>query len=128
MGWRESAPRVERFATVRWAILAVWMLALMTARAAESADATPRQTSHAAARNVVRSALRNLAPRHRARRSFRSALPTCQHDRYERKRPNTSRNYPRKKRHEPPSPPKIKPTTEAQRQLAQQRTPLKLAG
>jgi hypothetical protein len=113
---------------MRWAILAVWMLALMTARAAESTGAAPRQASPAAARNVVRRALRNLAPHPRARRNFRSALAACQRDRYERARLKTSRNYPRKKRHEPPSPPKIKPPTKAQRQLAQQLTPLKLAG
>jgi hypothetical protein len=135
---------------MKWAILGAWLLALMNVRQVVASGSTPQKASPAAARNVVRRAMRNSPPsgrrarRDRSRRdrssgrsarsrrrwtssSLRAALAACQTDNYRRTRPKASRDYPRKKRHEPPQPPKIKPSTETQRQLAKQLTPLTAA-
>jgi hypothetical protein len=127
---------------MKWAILGAWTLALLTTREVVTSGSTPQKASPAEARNVVRRVMRNAPPgkqrrrtkrpsqrhcRGRRRHSFLAALATCQTDNYRRRRPKTSRDYPRKKRHEPPSPPKIKPSTEKQRQTAKQLTPLTAA-
>jgi hypothetical protein len=112
---------------MRWALLGLWMLGLMTAEAAATKQVDPRDISHAAARRVVRRAQQNLRPRARRPCSLQAALAACVKDRYRRKAPKASRNYPRKKRHQPPGPPKIKAANAAQIQLAKQLTPLKLA-
>jgi hypothetical protein len=120
---------------MKWAILGAWMLALMTVRQVVASGGVPRKASPAAARNVVRRAMHNSPPaRHRRPRrrprcgsagaSLLAAMAECQTDNYRRTRPKASRDYPRKKRHETPSPPNIKPSTESQRQLAKQLTPL----
>ena len=128
---------------MNWAILGAWMLALMTTRQVVALGSTPQKASPAAARNVVRRAMRNAPLRRRLRRRSRrgcpricpgsvdssllAALAACQTDNYRRTRPKASRDYPRKKRHEQPSPPKIKPSTDSQRQTAKQLTPLTAA-
>jgi len=125
---------------MKWAILGAWMLELLTVRQVVAAGSTAQKASPAAARNVVRRAMRNSPPcgrrtrrgRSRRRRRFArpsllAALAACQTDNYRRTRPKASRDYPRKKRHEPPSPPKIKPSTESQRQIAKQLTTLTAA-
>lgn len=124
---------------MKWSILGAWMLALMTTREVVASGSTAEKASPAAARNVVRRAMHNSPPSsHRSRRnragnrrgagsSLRGALAACQTDNYRRTRPKTSRDYPRKKRHTPPSPPKIKSSTESQRQLAKRLTPLTTA-
>jgi hypothetical protein len=125
---------------MQWAILGAWMLELLTVRQVVAAGSTAQKASPAAARNVVRRAMRNAPPRGRrprrarsrrrrgfARPSLLAALAACQTDNYRRPRPKASRDYPRKKRHEPPSPPNIKPSTDSQRQAAKQLTPLTTA-
>lgn len=134
---------------MKWGILGAWMLALLTVRQVVASGSTPQKASPAAARNVVRRAMRNSPPcarrsrtgcsrkRHSPSRrslsrgwagsSLRAALAACQTDSYRRTRPKASRDYPRKKRHEPPSPPKIKSSTDAQREAAKQLTPLTTA-
>jgi hypothetical protein len=109
-----------------WALLGAWMLKLMTVRELAQQKIAPRRISVAKARNLVRRAMRN-APPPRPRLSFAEALTACQLDNYHRTRPKASRNYPRKKRHKPPQPPKIKSATPQQRQLAQPLTPLIVA-
>ncbi len=123
---------------MKWAILGAWMLELMTVRQVVASAGTPRKASPAAARNVVRRAMRNSPPTTHRRGNQRPSrgvrchallaeLANCQIDDYRRLRPKASRDYPRKKRYEPPSPPKIKPSTESQRQRAKQLTPLTAA-
>lgn len=125
---------------MKWAILGAWLLELLTARQVVASGSTPQKASPAAARNVVRRAMRNSPPcgrrtrcgRSRRRRGFArpsllATLAACQTDNYRRTRSKASRDYPRKKRHEPPSPPKIKSSTDSQRQAAKQLTPLTAA-
>lgn len=107
-----------------WAFVGVWLLQLWTASQVEAAGGAAREASTAQARNVVRRVLRRQRPCHRTRRSLARAIAGCRHDNYVRQRPKASRNYPRKKRHEPPGPPHIKPPNATQLQQAQQLTPL----
>ena len=108
-----------------WAILSAWVLKLMTVRQLVAKGLKPQKISVAKARDAVRRALRNDSPSRG--RSFSEALANCSTDNYQRERPKASRNYPRKKRHKPPEPPHIKSATKAQRELAQQLTPLTIA-
>jgi hypothetical protein len=110
-----------------WAILGVWLLQLMTVRRVAGAGHDPRAASPAQARTVVRRVLRHERPSHRTRRALSSMLADCRQDDYDRKRAKASRDYPRKKRHQPPGPPKIKTPTEKQIQTAKRLTPITIA-
>lgn len=110
-----------------WALLGAWLLELMTLREVIATGGSPRDVSPAQARNVVRRAIRNAPPRPRSRQPLRAALAASRLDKYQRTRPKASRNYPRKKRHQPPDPPKIKMPTTKQLQLAKRLTPITLA-
>jgi hypothetical protein len=93
----------------RWTVAAVWLLGLVClARkpAAEQTDWSPAQ-----ARDAVRRALRPAPSR---RPAFQAALRRARPDRYVRRRPKRSRDYPRKKRESPPRKPKIKTPTRTQ--------------
>lgn len=108
-----------------WVIIGLWMLGLMTAREVVAAGVDPRRISHARARRAVRRARLGMKPRG-GPRSFKAALAVCVQDRYTRKKSKTSRNYPRKKKHARPGPPRLKMATTTQAQLAKQLTPLML--
>lgn len=110
-----------------WALLGAWLLELMTLRQVVATGGSPRDVSPAQARNAVRRALRDAPPRPRSRQPLLAVLAACRIDTYRRSRPKASRNYPRKKRHQPPEPPKIKLPTEKQLQQAKQLTPISLA-
>jgi hypothetical protein len=109
-----------------WAFLGVWLLQLMTARQVAAAGGAPCEISPAQARNCLRRVMRNDSPRHRSRRGLCQTLAHCRLDCYQRNGPKASRNYPRKKRREPPQPPRIKPPTAAQTRRAQQLTPIQM--
>ena len=110
-----------------WTVLGVWLLQLMTVRQFVGAGHDPREASPAQARTLVRRVLRHEKPSHRTRRALCRLLADCRQDRYVRKGTKASRNYPRKKRHQPPGPPIIKSPTEKQIQTAKQLTPITLA-
>lgn len=109
---------------MKWAFLGVWLLQLMTARAIAADGDNPQRASTAQARNTVRRVMRGGTPIPRSRKGFRRVLAQCLIDDYERLRPKSSRQYPRKKRHKPPDPPKIKPPTHIQLHKAKQLAPL----
>lgn len=110
-----------------WAVLGTWVLELMAINQLSEAGHDPSQLSPALARTAVRRVMRNQPPCHRARYSLARVLATCLKDRYLRRGSKASRDYPRKKRTRPPSPPIIKPPTLKQLQQAKQLTPLTLA-
>jgi hypothetical protein len=122
----QSRTPINSYLEMTWSLLGTWVLKLMTVRELVKENVAPKKMSVASARNLVRRAMRNSPPRDRGR-SFAQALAACQTDNYHRTQPKASRNYPRKKRHKPPQPPKIKSATEQQRQLAQPLTPLTIA-
>lgn len=110
-----------------WTVLGVWLLQLMTVRRVVDAGYDPSEASPAQARTLVRRVLRHERPSHRTRRALSRLLADCRQDRYDRKAAKASRDYPRKKRHKPPGPPKIKSPTEEQMQTAKRLTPITIA-
>jgi hypothetical protein len=109
-----------------WAFLGVWLLQLMTAREVADQGDDPTRISPAQARNVIRRVIGGRKPGERKGMSFLQALAACLIDSYERRRPKGSREYPRKKRQEPPKSPKMKLPTELQLRKAKQLTPIVL--
>jgi hypothetical protein len=107
-----------------WSLLGAWLLDLMAIRQLVAAGRDPHKVSAAGARNAIRRTIRNASPRPRKRHRLLQVLAECFTDDYVRHRPKASRNYPRKKRHKPPTPPKIKPPTAQQIQWAQALIPL----
>jgi len=125
---RARSRRPDRcYLEMTWALLGAWLLQLMTLRQVTAAGGTPSEVSPAQARKAVRRAMGNAPPRPRSRQSLLDVLAHCRLDDYSRTRPKASRNYPRKKRHKPPAPPKIKSSSAKQVSLAQQLTPITLA-
>lgn len=108
-----------------WILLGVWLLQLMTVDKLIAAGHAPQEMSPAQARKLVCRVIRNQTPRRR--RAFSRLLAECRKDTYLRLGPKATRDYPRKKRHQPPGPPKIKPPTQQQIQQAQQLTPQTIA-
>ena len=109
-----------------WRLTGLWMLQLITAREIAATKGDVRRASAAQARKCVQRVLRGQASTPRKRCSLRESLSCCQMDRYVRRRSKASRNYPRKKQHQPPQPPKIKMPTDAQVHKAQALTPQRL--
>jgi hypothetical protein len=100
-------------AEARWTLLGLWLLGLMTASRLVSEGTDPLAFSGAKARDAVRQALRGGRGR-RGPRSLGAALRAAVKDGYVRHGSKAARNYPRKKRQEPPKPPKIKTATGAE--------------
>jgi hypothetical protein len=109
-----------------WAFLGVWLLQLMTARKIVAAGGDPRRLSTAKARNSVRRVMRHQPAGAQRRHTLCHVLANCRVDNYVRHGPKASRNYPHKKRHKPPDPPKIKLPGPTQVRKAQQLTPLNM--
>lgn len=107
-----------------WAFLGVWLLQLMAAEKTVAAGGNPRRVSTAEARKSVLRAMRHQPPGDRPRQTLGSVLAGCRIDSYTRHRPKASRNYPRKKQHKPPGPPKIKSPGPTQLRKAKQLTPI----
>lgn len=108
-----------------WIYIGVWLLELMAIGKLLEDQRNPREVSPAQTRNLVRRVLRYQQPCC-DRRTFSTLLAACRVDSYPRKHPKASRNYPRKRAHRPPSPPKIKPPEPKQIQRAQQLTPIQI--
>ena len=108
-----------------WAMVGLWMLGVMTQRAIG-----PRRRhtwSVAQARRAVRRAMGNLPGRRRAG-GLGKALREARRDRYKRSGSKHSRNYPRKKRHKRPGPPKIRMAEPKEILRAQAYMPKRRAG
>jgi hypothetical protein len=109
-------------AEARWTLLGISLLGLLTVSRLVEQDIDPLEMSFAKARNAVRRALRGATStrRHQRRRSLRRELAAAIKDRYSRHQPKCARNYPRKKREQPPGPPKIRSATSQEQSLAKQ--------
>ena len=107
-----------------WLLLSQWLLKLINARALHDRGVDPRRASPAQTRDVIRRCLKGERPCRRTCHSLRSLLGTCQLDHYTRTRSKASRNYPRKKKRQPPGPPQLKLPDQKQLQAAQRVTPL----
>jgi hypothetical protein len=100
-------------AEVRWTLLGLWLLGLMTVRRLIDQGIDPLAMSVAGARDAVRRAMRDHRPR-RGPRSVTGMLRAAVKDAYVRPTSKAARNYPRKKREKPPGPPKIQSATKAE--------------
>lgn len=104
-------------AEATWTFLGLWVLGWMTVRRQVRAGQNPIRWSMAQARDAVRKELQPIRRRKR-QTSFATALTAAVIPKLDRRRAKASRNYPRKKRNEPPGPPKIESATPQQRQQA----------
>jgi len=101
-----------------WAMMGLWLVGLMTAKA------TPKKPGHchwsmAKALRVVRGAMRRVG-RARPAGGLRRLLRRAVRDHYVRHRPKAARYWPRKKTESPPGLPKIRTATHAERLKAQE--------
>ena len=98
-----------------WAVVAMWMLELMTAEAVARRDR--RRWSVAKTLQVVRRMLRGRQrpPAGGLRGQLRKAVI----DRYARKRSKSARNWPHKKRERPPGTPRVRTANRSEALLAQ---------
>jgi hypothetical protein len=109
-------------AEAQWMLLGIWLLGLLAVGELVERNINPLEISYAKARDAVRRAMRGATSTHRPhrRRSLRRELAAATKDRYRRHHPKQARNYPRKKREQPPGPPKIRSATMSEQTLAKQ--------
>jgi hypothetical protein len=113
MGKRKLRSRspAQAAAELEWAVVAFWMLGLITLERTLAAGHAPDRVSVAAALRAVRTS----AQRGRRRADALSAsLASALKDRYLRARPKTARAWPHKKKDKPPGDPKARKATEAE--------------
>jgi len=101
-----------------WTMLGLWMLGLLTVTCIVAKRQDPLSWSVASARNVVRRAMRG-GRRGSGGRLFLD-LAGAVKDEYMRRGPKAARDYPRKKREQPPGPPKIQAASPQEVQMAKQ--------
>jgi len=102
-----------------WTMLGLWLLGLLTVRELVGKQFDPLSWSVALARNAVRRALRrSISGSHRGQ--LFDELAAAVKDGYQRHGPKAARDYPRKKREEPPGPPKIQSATAKETDTAKQ--------
>lgn len=110
----------------QWTLVGIWLLGLMTALQLARRGIDPLEVSFAKARDAVRRAMRGATSMPRPRRrgtlrgSLRRELAAAIKDRYRRRHPKQARNYPRKKREQPPGPPTIRSASLHEQMLAKQ--------
>jgi hypothetical protein len=103
-----------------WAVLGAWLLHLLTARELVAAQQSPRRWSPAKARDAVRRTMRQAMGQRCRRRDqpLRQRLRLAVLDAYQRRGPKQTREWPRKKKDQPPGPPKMRSATDQERQAA----------
>jgi len=98
----------------QWTLLGLWLLGLMSVRGIAARGGDPKTWSVAGSRDLVRQALRGERPRGCGRQPLPELLARAVRDTYERQGDKAARNYPRKKKHKPPGPPKVEPAKPAE--------------
>jgi len=102
-----------------WTMLGLWLLGLLTVSRIVAKKMDPLSWSVALARNAVRRAMRATIRGGHCHRLFRD-LAAAVKDAYQRRGPKAARDYPRKKRENPPGPPKIQSASPKEVQTAKQ--------
>lgn len=102
-----------------WRIVALWTLQHLVARALHADGRDPRRYSAAAARRMIREFLQDLS-QGASGPSLRQRFQQARTDDYKRKGAKVTRNWPRKKKDQPPQPPKIRLATPAEIQKCKQ--------
>lgn len=101
-----------------WTVLGIWLLGLMSVSGIIAKGRDPLRWSVAAARTQVRRHMRKALGQRRCRRSLSESLAYALKDDYQRLGSKTARDYPRKKKEQPPGSPKIRLATDKERRAA----------
>jgi hypothetical protein len=104
---------------LRWAVLGIWLLGLLSVKAVLDRGGDPLGVSVARVRQVLRQALRGALGQRRGKQRLQEALAEAVQDNYQRQGSKKARAWPHKKREKPPGAPKIKEATPQQRRKAQ---------
>ncbi len=113
-----SASAGNALVELDWSLVGLWALSLYALVQARRDDGPPRRMSCAQTLRCVRRTVRDYAQPCAPRKQLARRLRTALVDDYVR-RDKTSRDYPRRKRVEPPGAPKIRTATPAERKIAQ---------
>jgi len=102
-----------------WAMISMLLLGLMTVSAIIENGKDPLSLSVATALRTIRQSMINTN-RWRRKSDLTILLRNAVKDNYQREKPKTSRDYPRKKRDSPPSPPTVRPANIAEKRRFQE--------
>jgi len=97
-----------------WALFGLWLLGLMTVDPILARGGDPLRWSAAKARKRVRRSMRRALTRRHPDRGLRRDLACATQDGYVRRSRKTARNWPHKKKENPPGDPKIQSATAGQ--------------
>ena len=114
---RSDSPQLARV-ELDWAMVSLWLLGLLAAEETMGAGQGPGRWSVANALRAVRRAMRRLEVATTAGGLF-GQLARAVKDGYTRRGKKAARNWPHKKREQPPGAPKIRMATRAEVRLAQ---------
>jgi hypothetical protein len=109
-----------------WTMYGLWLLGLMSVSKILARGADPLRWSAAAARDRIRASLRSALSGRRLDRSLEADLGWALKDAYERRGKKQARDWPHKKKDQPPGDPKIQ-SANAEQRRAVQRLKTKLA-
>jgi len=115
---------IEEF---RWTMVGLWLMGLMSTEKIVAAGNDPLAWSVAKSRNYLRRALRGALCGGRPRVALGTQLASAVKDSHVRQGSKKARNWPHKKNEGPPGPPKIRPATAEEIELAQRLRAEKLA-
>ena len=101
-----------------WAIFGIWLLGLMSVSAIIAQGRDPLRWSVAASRTMVRRQMRLALSNRRCPRSLTKELPNALKDEYQRSSRKKARDWPHKKKEQPPGSPTIRLPTKEQRRAA----------
>lgn len=102
---------------IEWSLLGLWALALYALKQQSPDQTTKPRLSMASALRAVRQTMRDYRHPQTANRSLKKKLRAAVIDIYVRLKSKASRNYPQKKKEQPPGKPQILHATPKQRQL-----------
>lgn len=111
-GFRQLQSRTPETALneQRWRIISLWTIQHLIARQLQASGHDPRRFSGAQARQILREFLQDLAWEN-CGPSFKERLQQGRTDDSRRTGPKVTRDWPRKKKEQPPQPPKIRQAT-----------------
>ncbi len=120
------APKQAR-AELGWTLVGLQLLGLLSVEQIIHRGKDPLSWSVAASLRVVRLAMREVGSRRLARRGLLRALSLATKDEYKRRRPKKARDWPHKKKENPPEPPKFRKANETEVKKAQEVKDAKIA-
>ena len=122
MNSHKTLSQSPRLATMelRFAMISLWLLRLLTAQSQVAAGQSPLRMSTADALKCLRQMLREPARRLRRGDGLRRRLARAQRDNYQRRSSKRARHWPHKKTDKPPGRPRLNRATDTQVKQAKQ--------